>query len=94
MSSYPPESLNEEGIKRLALEMKTRRPTEMETEKVTLHFKSLRNFLFVFEVVGLLGERRATAESVAQMEMKAIITDMPLEVGQLTAFAVNFCPWQ
>ena len=52
----------------------------METEKVTLHFKSLRNFLFVFEVVGLLGERRATAESVAQMEMKAIITDMPLEV--------------
>ena len=46
MSSYPPESLNEKDLKWLALEMKTRRPTEMETEKVTLHFKSFRNFFF------------------------------------------------
>ena len=34
---------------------------------------------FFFQVVGLLGEHRATAESVAQLEVKTIIADMPLE---------------
>ena len=47
--------------------------------KGLLFILSLLVIFSFFEVVGFLGERRATAESVAQMEVKTIIVDMPLE---------------
>lgn len=47
--------------------------------KGLLFILSLLVIFSFFEVVGFLGELRATAESVAQMEVKTIIVDMPLE---------------